>query len=144
MRKKLCSVLLTTFLLLTSAVGRQQQPTSAQQTAPTKEKQQQQSVAPRNQDEVVRISVTLVQVDVAVTDKKGHPITDLKPEEVEIYEDGRRQQITNFSYVSSEPAEKAGPSPGAVKPNDKQLVVPPLRGYGPIRCAARSRWSWTT
>ena len=125
MRKKFCFVLLTTFLLLTSAVGRQQQPTGAQQTAPTKEKQQQQSVAPRNQDEVVRISVTLVQVDVAVTDKKGRPITDLKPEEVEIYEDGRRQQITNFSYVSSESADKSEPSPGAAKPNDKPPVLPP-------------------
>src|SRR6476661_1651646 len=124
MRKVICFVLLTTFSLLTSAVGRQQPPTGAQQTAPTKEKQKQQSVAPRNQDEVVRISVTLVQVDVAVTDKKGRPITDLKPEEVEIYEDGRRQQITNFSYVSSEPAEKVAPSPG-VRPNDKQPVVPP-------------------
>ncbi len=124
MKKRFFTVLLTAFSLLTVVAGRQQPPTGAQQTAPTKEKQQQQSVAPRNQDEVVRISVTLVQVDVAVTDKKGRPITDLKPEEVEIYEDGRRQQITNFSYVSSEPAEKAVPSPG-VRPNDKQPVVPP-------------------
>src|SRR5258706_5395197 len=123
MKKRFLTVLLTAFTLLTAVAGRQQPPTGAQQTAPTKEKQQQQS-APRNQDEVVRISVTLVQVDVAVTDKKGRPITDLKPEEVEIYEDGRRQQITNFSFVSSEPAEKAAPSPG-VRPNDKQPVVPP-------------------
>jgi VWFA-related protein len=133
MKKRFLTVLLTAFSLLTAVAGRQQPPTGAQQTAPTKDKQQQQSVAPRSQDEVVRISVTLVQVDVAVTDKKGRPITDLKPEEVEIYEDGRRQQITNFSYVSSESAEKSEPSPGAAKPNDKHPVPPPPAQLRPDR-----------
>ena len=54
------------------------------------------------EDDVVRITTNLVQVDVTVTDKKGQPVTDLRPEEVEIQEDDRPQQITNFSYVSLE------------------------------------------
>src|SRR5690242_19685907 len=53
--------------------------------------------------DVVRISTNLVQVDVVVT-KDGKQITDLKPEDFEIFEDGRRQQITNFAYVSVAPA----------------------------------------
>ena len=53
--------------------------------------------------DVVRITTTLVQVDVVVT-KDGKQITDLKPEDFEIFEDGRRQQITNFAYVSIAPA----------------------------------------
>ena len=48
---------------------------------------------------MVRISVTLVQVDVTVTDKKGKPVTDLKPEDFELSQDNRPQHITNFSYV---------------------------------------------
>ena len=110
---------------LTPGFAQQTQP-SAQQTAPTKEKQQPQTASQKNKDEVVRISTTLVQVDVAVTDRKGRPVTGLKPEEFEIYEDGRRQQITNFSYISSESAEApAAPSTGSAKPNDKYPLPPP-------------------
>ncbi|MFT3744006.1 MAG: VWA domain-containing protein [Pyrinomonadaceae bacterium] len=49
--------------------------------------------------DVVRISTNLIQVDVTVTDKKGNPISDLKPDEVEIYENGKLQKITNFSFT---------------------------------------------
>jgi VWFA-related protein len=52
-------------------------------------------------DDVVKISTNLIQVDVSVTDKKGKPVTDLKPEEVEIYENGEKQKIANFSFVSN-------------------------------------------
>ena len=50
--------------------------------------------------DVVRITTNLVQVDVVVT-KEGKQVTDLKPEDFEIFEDGRRQTITNFAYVST-------------------------------------------
>ncbi len=52
-------------------------------------------------NDVVKISTNLIQVDVTVTDSKGKPIPDLKPEEVEIYENGKKQTITNFSFISS-------------------------------------------
>jgi VWFA-related protein len=52
-------------------------------------------------DDVVKISTNLIQIDVTVTDKKGNVVSDLKPEDFEIYENGERQEITNFSFVSS-------------------------------------------
>jgi uncharacterized protein YxeA len=52
-------------------------------------------------DDVVKISTNLIQIDVTVTDGKGKPIADLKPEEIEIYENGEKQKITNFSFISS-------------------------------------------
>src|SRR5260370_18630735 len=57
--------------------------------------------APKSKDDVVRISVTLVQVDAVVTDDKGKQVTDLKPEDFQILEDGRPHRITNFSYISN-------------------------------------------
>ena len=51
--------------------------------------------------DVVKISSNLIQVDVSVTDSKGKVITDLRPEEIEIYENGEKQKITNFSFISS-------------------------------------------
>jgi VWFA-related protein len=57
---------------------------------------------PRPADEdVVKISTNLIQVDVTVTDTKGNVITDLKPGDFEIYENGEKQKIANFSFVSS-------------------------------------------
>jgi VWFA-related protein len=49
---------------------------------------------------VIRITVNLVQVDAVVTDSKRRQVTNLKPEDFEILEDGRPQTITNFSYIS--------------------------------------------
>jgi VWFA-related protein len=43
----------------------------------------------------------LVLLDVIVRDKKGKPVPDLAPEEIEVYEDGVRQTVKSFRRVSS-------------------------------------------
>jgi len=58
------------------------------------------SLAQTQSDDVVRITTNLVQIDVVVT-KNGKPIKDLKAEDFEIFEDGHRQVITSFAYVSN-------------------------------------------
>ena len=45
---------------------------------------------------IFRTGIDFVRVDVIVTDKKGAPVLDLKPEELEISEDGERQDIESF------------------------------------------------
>src|SRR3712207_2178259 len=67
-----------------------------------------------DEDEVVRITSKLVQVDAVVTDKDGKQITDLKPEDFEVLENGKPQEITNFSYVST--AAATPPSPESSQP----------------------------
>jgi VWFA-related protein len=119
MRNRFLVTLFTTLCLLTSAFGQQNTPIGSNKEKP------QQSSAQKDKEDVVRISVTLVQVDVAVTDKKGRPVTDLKPGDFEVYEDSRRQQITTFSYVSPEPAEAPVPSAGASKTTERYLPPPP-------------------
>src|SRR5437763_5738949 len=83
-------------LLLASSAFAQQTGTPPPPPAP------QQTPKPEDVD-VVRITTNLVQVDAVVTDSKGKLVTDLKPEEIEIFEDGRKQKITHFS-LSLEPA----------------------------------------
>src|ERR1041385_9473333 len=61
--------------------------------------------------DVVRITTNLVQVDAVVTDSKGKLVTDLKPEEMEIFEDGRKQKITHFSLSLEPAAATAEPEP---------------------------------
>ncbi|MEW6210446.1 MAG: VWA domain-containing protein [Acidobacteriota bacterium] len=51
--------------------------------------------------EPIRISAELVQVDVLVTDKSGKPVRGLKREDFELYDNGKLQHITHFSYEES-------------------------------------------
>lgn len=79
-----------------------------------------------NDDDVVKISTALIQVDVTVTDKKGKIVSDLKPEDFEIFENGEKQNISNFSFISSVSASSQPPA--KPNPNDKLTVpIPPTQ-----------------
>jgi VWFA-related protein len=105
-RNYLLAVLLIT-QLSSGALGQQPLPTASPSPAP-QEKPLSDEVQKPDPDDVVRITTNLVQVDAVVTDKNGKVVTDLKPEEIRIMEDGRQQKITNFSYnVTETPAAPA-------------------------------------
>lgn len=57
--------------------------------------------------------VEQVTVDVVVTDRKGEPVTGLKKEDIEVYENGAPQTIVSFDAieVAAAPAEKPAPRP---------------------------------
>ena len=92
--------------------------------------QQQQDSSPQTSpydDEVVRITTNLVQVDAVVTDKDGRYVTDLRPEDFEILEDGKRQEVTNFSYISTETGATVEPRTDSRAGNKSAVTVPPAR-----------------
>ncbi|MEO7658177.1 MAG: hypothetical protein ABIV48_01065, partial [Pyrinomonadaceae bacterium] len=43
-------------------------------------------VKPAADPDIVKISTNLIQIDVSITDSSGKPVPDLKPHEIEIYE----------------------------------------------------------
>ena len=73
--------------------------------------------------DVVRISANLVQVDAVVT-KDGKQVADLTADDFELFEDGKPQTITNFSYISNVNDGTAGP-PAKPSAKDKSAPVPP-------------------
>ncbi len=75
-------------------------------------------------DDVLKISTTLIQADVTVTDKDGKIVTDLKPEDFEIYENGKKQDITNFSFISVDSKPALVKSPTATK---NSIPIPPIK-----------------
>jgi VWFA-related protein len=101
----------------------------AQQPAATPTPAPQKPVAQSDADDVVRITTNLVQVDAVITDNNNKIVTDLKPEEIEIFEDGRQQKITHFSYNTVEGAAVSRDSrtARAEKPDKNVPPLPPSR-----------------
>jgi VWFA-related protein len=81
-----------------------------------------------DKDDVVKITTNLVQIDAVVT-KDGKPVSNLKAEDFEISEDGRKQAITSFAYISN-----VGTSSSAA-PDNKAAGTPAVPGApaGPIQ-----------
>ena len=104
MRPKVVALLMVSLLLLpvrAQQPGTQNRPQTPnplpQRPEPDPQKKSPQTI---DQDDVVRITTNVVQIDAVVT-KDGKQVTDLKAEDFEIFEDKKPQKITNFSYVSN-------------------------------------------
>lgn len=78
-------------------------------------------------DDTIKISTDLIQVDVTVTDKNGNPVTDLKPEDFEIYENDKKQEITNFSFISANKLVSPENSEKITAKNKNAVPIPPAR-----------------
>lgn len=51
--------------------------------------------------------LTIANVIVSVTDKKGNPVTDLTAEDFRVFQDGQVKPVTNFALITPESYEKA-------------------------------------
>ena len=85
---------------------------------------------PVDSEDVVKISTSLIQVDVTVTDWKGNVVTGLKREDFEIFENGERQDISNFAFVAGASTNNVA----AARP-DPTIPAPPV----PARAASVRR-----
>ncbi|MFN8090677.1 MAG: VWA domain-containing protein [Vicinamibacteria bacterium] len=92
------------------------------------------TAAPQDAPEF-RSGTAVVLLDVVARDKKGRPVRDLKPEDVQVYENDKRCEVRSFRLVESEgtiepgmasaAAEASSPAPGA-SPAANAAAAPPL------------------
>jgi len=77
---------------------------------------------PELRREVFKVDTEVVLLDVVVRDKKGRSVRDLRPDEIQVYEDGVRQQVGDFRFLDSRAIGEAqeegalAPSPGGAPP----------------------------
>lgn len=104
-------------IALAAAVALGVAPTSARQSAQ------------ENGGDEIQLSAQEVLVDVIVTDSKGNPVTDLRPDEVQVFEGGDRQEVTSFALVQSS-GEQSTAVAGSKPP--PSLELSPFRGFNYI------------
>src|SRR6202789_1438274 len=73
---------------------------------------------------VPRTSSDLVRIDVEVTDKSGKPIKGLRADQFVVTDNGKRQDISSFSYADIESIEAAAA-------DDAKPIVVPVDNEGP-------------
>lgn len=59
------------------------------------------TVEAKPREDTLRIETRLVNLNVKALDKAGQPITNLKPEDFSIYEDGIKQEVSHFKPVNA-------------------------------------------
>ena len=95
-----------------------QQPAPAP-AAPQPAAQAPQAAEPeRRQQPPIRSGINFVRVDVIVSDGKGEPVLDLKPDDFSVTEDGKPQKIEQFSVVKVDNAAQADDRPPSAIRND--------------------------
>jgi len=55
----------------------------------------------------LRTTTRLVEVTVVAFDKKGHPLTDLKAGDFEVYDNGRKQSVSSLTQAAAEPPSRS-------------------------------------
>ncbi len=80
------------------------------------------------QDQPIRITAELVQLDVVVTDKKGKIVTGLTKESFELQENGKKQLISFFEYVEAGKRRKPGVAGDGTRPIEAETSRGPAVG----------------
>ncbi len=115
-------ILIAAFLLASAPAAAQEATDPAQEaTDPAQE------ATDLGQDDMYfeTVEVTVVNVDVHVTDKKGNPIKGLTKEDFEIFENKRQVVISNFSVVEDGRPQTA-PDPSKARDRVAQEPAPPV------------------
>src|SRR6185503_14168929 len=99
--------------------------------------QTQRPAEPQSPDKLV-ISKDEVPFDLVVRDKKGKLIRDLTLADFEVYEDGVKQEINSFRFISSAGAENMTPSTKSVEATQPEDPNVTKTSSGPTEAAGVS------
>jgi VWFA-related protein len=104
----------------------------------------------------LKVTSRLVDVGLVAYDKKGHPVRDLKPDEVEVYDNGRKQEVRSFGLAGDAQPSAAALPPGlpappateetatfANRPSDEAGAPVPSEGGSTVLVIDESHIAWS-
>ncbi len=83
------------------------------------------------QPPITRTTTTGVLIDVTVVDRQGQPVLDLRPDEFELEEDGKRQKIAAVSLVHAGVSKAIGAPVVSTPPASPAATAPPAADVVP-------------
>jgi VWFA-related protein len=83
----------------------------------------QQPQAPAAPGAAVKATAEDVLLDIVVRDKKGHEVKDLKPDDLQIIDNGEPKQIKSFRLIDGNEAVRAGGAPTPLEPLHQVRLV---------------------
>ena len=94
---------------------------------------QQPTATPPPEDQVVRISTDLIQIDVTVTDKNGKVVSGLGMNDFEVYENGEKQNLSGVQFMTKSVggATIGGNAPAAARPGEAVTTGGPQKPVTP-------------
>ena len=129
---RLLALILALALAFPPAFAQAQQQQQTSPTAiPAPSAHAPQSSAPHPPPPSLRSQSNLVRIDVEVTDKSGKPIKGLRQDQFTVYDDGKAQPISIFSYSDIESMETASAD------NSHPITIP-VDNEGPKAISAES------
>jgi VWFA-related protein len=102
------------------------------------------ALAPAGADSAVtlRLNARLVDLPLVALDKKGRPITNLKPEDLQIYDNGQKVDLRSFVQADGAVPQQAPPTPSAPSAEHSQPDAPHAfsnRSLGPVKAASNDQ-----
>ncbi len=73
-------------------------------------------------DPAIRVNVNLIQIDLTVTDRTGKRVPGLRPEDFEVFRDGKRQAVKDLIWVEGRTGDKPD-LPGPIQPHQVRRTI---------------------
>jgi VWFA-related protein len=86
--------------------------------------------SPTQPNPTFRVRVDLVTNDIVVRDEKGNFVPDLRPEDIEVYEDGVKQELTSMTVVTGGRVYNPMSAPVAAAPEG--IILPQKRAVADV------------
>lgn len=91
---------------------------------------------PEDTETIIRTNVSRVVLDLVARDKHEHLVRDLKPVDIEVYEDGVKRDLIDFRLVTGAEVGKAEAAAEAVSPKTLQTNLAPINSAKEVNLIA--------
>ena len=98
MYSRIALVAILSSLLMTVAAGQEPGQSGVSQAIPIAESE----ISTKDTDTAIKVEVNLVLVPVVVKDSSGNPVSGLKKEDFQVFDNGKPQQVSTFSVETAE------------------------------------------
>ena len=127
MHSRIALVAILSSLLMTVAAGQEPGQSGVSQAIPIAESE----ISTKDTDTAIKVEVNLVLVPVVVKDSSGNPVSGLKKEDFQLFDNGKPQQVSTFSVETAETRAERGKTTSEAKASETDISKATTEVAGP-------------